>query len=139
MQNDGWFPAVVPAEVRAQARLDGTVTKARLHQAIVQAIVDVNRELAARKIMLLADGVSSLADLDGPKVDGKSVWLIYYQTAICAHVQAGLSELYRDFTTTGQAEDMAQAMEVRASEHRRNLRWAISALLDLSRTTVELI
>ena len=139
VENDGWFPDIDPAKVREQARLDGTVTAVRLRQAIMQAITDVNHELAARKILLLAEGVSALDDLAGPEVGGVSVWLIHYQTAICAHVQANLSELYRDFTTTGQAEDMAQAMEARASEHRRNMRWAISALLGVSRTTVELI
>lgn len=139
LTNDGWFPDVDPQAVRAQARLDGTVTKDRLQQALLTAMADVNHELAGYKLQWLAENVSSLAQVPGPELAGERVWLIYYRNALIAHLQASLAERYRDFDTTGAGDKKADELLSTAAEHRRNLRWSISALLGTPRTTVELI
>lgn len=137
--NDGWFPDVDPQAVRAQARLDGTVTKERLHQVLVIAMADVNRELAAYKLQWLAEGVNGLAQVPGPDLAGERVWSVYYRNALIAHVQANLAERYRDFDTTGAGDKKAEELEATADSHRRNLRWSISALTGRPNCTVELI
>lgn len=139
VSNDGWFPGVDPTAVRAQARLDGTVTKERLHQALVSAMVDVNRELLVYKLQWLAEGVNSLAQVPGPDTAGERVWLIHYRNAVIAHIQASMAERYRDFDTTGDGDKKADELQSSADTHRRNLRWAISGILGIPRTTVELI
>ncbi|PUE89123.1 head completion/stabilization protein, partial [Xanthomonas oryzae] len=45
--NAPFWPAIAPDDVRASMRLDGTVTDARLRQAIVAAMLAVNDALQA--------------------------------------------------------------------------------------------
>lgn len=139
IENDGWFPDVSPTDVRAQARLDGTVTAPRLRAALLHAMADVNRDLSEWRAAQQAAGVPSLEDLPGAELGGQKVWLVYYQQAIVSHVQCSLIESYRDFDTTGSGDAKADGLEARIDSHRRDLRWAISALLARPRTTVELI
>lgn len=137
--NDGWWPNIDPDTVRQTARLDGTVTPARLRQAIVMAVADCNAELALWQLAQQTAGTATAADLTGPSVAGKPAALAYYQQAIISHVQAGLAERNRDVDTTGAGDKKAAELESTADLHRRNLRWAISSITGRPRTTVELI
>ncbi len=139
IENDGWFPDVSPSAVRDQARLDGTVTAPRLRSARLLAMADINAELAGLRLASQASGVYSLEDLPGAELGGQCVWLVYYQQAIVSHVQCGLIETYRDFDTTGSGDAKADGLEARIDSHRRDLRWALSALAGKPRSTVELI
>ena len=139
VQNDGWFPDVDPVEIRAQARLDGTVTPARLLQAILGAMADVNQQLAVYKADQLLAGHAALGDVPGGDLGGARIWLIHYRHAILAHVQANLAEQYRSFDTTGAGDKKAEPLEATADQHRRNLHWAIAAITQRPRSTVELI
>lgn len=139
IENNGWFPDVDPASVRAQARLDGTVTPPRLRAALLHAMADINGELDGWRMAQQAAGVHSLEDLPGAELGGQKVWLVYYQQAIVSHVQCSLIESYRDFDTTAHGDVKALAIEARIDSHRRDLRWAIAALQARPRTTVELI
>ena len=137
VDNDPWFPAVPAARVREVCRLDGTVTPARLGEAIGNAMDSVNRELQAYKAAQLLAGAANLAAAGDGRQPGR------YLRAIYAHIQAELAEVYRDIDTTphndSKAERMRERYEVKVDEHRRNLRWAIADLLGRPRTTVELI
>lgn len=139
IDNDGWFPDIEPAAVREQARLDGTVTPARLRQAILGAMVDVNEQLAVYKLQRQTEGIDSLAAVPGPDLGDERVWLIHYRQAILSHVQAALAEINRSFDTTGAGDKKAEPLEQTADQHRRNLHWAIAAICARPRTTVELI
>lgn len=137
VDNDPWFPAVPAARVREVCRLDGTVTPARLGEAISNAMDSVNRELQAYKAEQVLAGAANLAAAGDGRQPGR------YLRAIYAHIQAELAEVYRDIDTTphndSKAERMRERYEVKVDEHRRNLRWAIADLLGRPRTTVELI
>ena len=137
VDNDPWFPAVPAARVREVCRLDGTVTAARLGEAISNAMDSVNRELQAYKAEQVLAGAANLAAAGDGRQPGR------YLRAIYAHIQAELAEVYRDIDTTphndSKAERMRERYEVKVDEHRRNLRWAIADLLGRPRTTVELI
>lgn len=137
VDNDPWFPAVPAARVREVCRLDGTVTPARLGEAISNAMDSVNRELQAYKAEQVLAGAANLAAAGDGRQPGR------YLRAIYAHIQAELAEVYRDIDTTphndSKAERMRERYEVKVDEHRRNLRWAVADLLGRPRTTVELI
>lgn len=139
LTNDGWFPDIDPVKVRDQARLDGTVTPARLHQAILAAMADINTQLADYKLQRTLEGHNELAEVPGPDLGDERSWLIHYRQAILSHVQANLAETYRQFDTTGQGDKKAEPLETTADQHRRNLHWAIAAIQQRPRTTVELI
>ena len=137
VDNDPWFPAVPAARVREVCRLDGTVTAARLGEAISNAMDSVNRELQAYKAEQVLAGAANLAAAGDGRQPGR------YLRAIYAHVQADLAEAYRDIDTTpsgeGKAERVREKIEAKIEEHRRTMRWALSDLLAIPRTSVELI
>ena len=143
VSNDPWFPAIDPAQLRATCRLDGTVTPERLQHALMQALASVNAELWEFKVSNMLLGHASLADVPAGALNGESVKAHHYRRAVYACVQADLAEAYREIDTTpqsaGKVERVTDRLELKVDEHRRNQRWAISDLLGLRRTTVDLI
>lgn len=137
--NDGWFPDVDPAQARDALRLDGTVTPVRLRAALVAAIAGLNDELRDYAAAQRAQGVAKLADVPSHKIDGESTQLMQYRRAVHCIAKADLIERYRDFDTTGQGDKRAAELEESVCDLRRNARWAVSDLLGLRRTVVELI
>lgn len=143
VSNDPWFPAIDPEDARAVCRLDGTVTAKRLSEALKDALDSVNGELDAWRTAREAEGHTSLADVPARQLGGASVQLARYQRAVYACLQALLAEAYREIDTTpqgaGKQERVQAAYEVKVDEHRRNMRWAISDILGIGRSTVDLI
>lgn len=141
--NDPWFPAVDPDALRRSCRLDGTVTPDRLQHALLHALDSVNLELGAYRQARETEGYASLADVPCTTLNDESVQVARYHRAVYACVQAELSEAYRDIDTTphseGKSDRIKARIEAKADEHRRAMRWAISDLLGIRRTTVELI
>ena len=139
IENDGWWPNVDPAALRLACRLDGTVTPARLRHAAINAIVNVNTQLAVWKDAQIVAGHLALTEVPAQTVDDVSAKLTLYQRAVYAAVQAELIERYRDIDVTARGDKRAEDMSPRIDDARRDLRWAIADLQGLRRTTVELI
>jgi len=139
IENDGWFPDVDLHQLRATARLDGTVTPERLRHSALVAIASVNTELAGYKATQLAQRRERLADVPAHRLAGQSVQLMHYRRAVTCAVQADLAARYRDFDTTGAGDKRAEKLELAIDDLRRDMRWAISDLLGIRRTAVELI
>ena len=137
--NDGFFPNIEPLKLRAFARLDGTVTVDRLSYSILSAVTSVNAELGNFKAAQLLAGFDTLAAVPADQISGVNTKVIHYLRAVYSAVQADLIEHYRDFDTTGAGDKAAEKLEQRTNDLRRNVRWAISDLLAIRRTTVELI
>ena len=137
--NDGFWPDIDPVKLRAVARLDGTVTADRLRSSILSAVMSTNRELAAYKAAQQLLGHATLASVPAEQIDGASVQISHYLIAVYSTVQAELTESYRDADTTGAGDKAADKLELRTSDLRRAARWAVSDLLGIRRTTVELI
>lgn len=135
--NDPWFPAIDTEKVRDVCLLDGTVTPARMANAIENAMDTVNAELREYKSAQLAEGVASLADA------GDGLQARRYVRAVHAHVQAELAQAYREIDTTphndSKNERIRERTEDKVDTHRQTMRWAISDLLGRPRTTAELI
>ena len=142
--NDPWFPDMNPEDVRNACRLDGTITPARLLPALKAAMLSINAELEAYRLDQQSRlGYTSLAEVPAPMVGGESAQVLRYQRAVHACLQADLAEAYRNLDTlpsgTGKEGRVLEGLAVHVDEHRRNQRWAISDLLGMRRSTVELI
>lgn len=143
LSNDGWWPNIDLQALRADCRLDGTVTAPRLRRAVADAVASVNDELAAWQALQQAAGHASLAEVPAPHIDGKSAKVGKYLRAVAACVQADLSEAYRDMDTlpegAGKQDRVLSRLEIRVDGFRRDMRWAIADLQGRRRVIAELI
>ena len=142
IENDGWFPDIALADMRDAMRLDGTVTDARLVQAVVDAILQVNRELADWQGKHAAAGVPALVDVPATRINRESRLLAQYRRAVYSTAKADLIERYRDYDTTASSASDKKSMEwldEAPGAQRRNAQWAIADMVGRTHLTVELI
>ncbi len=137
--SDGWFPAIVLADMRAAMRLDGTVTAVRLKAAVHGAVMQVNQELYAWQKVQKEAGYAALADVPAPTIDHRSVLIEHYLRAVYYLSAAELHAQYRDFDSTHTGVQHAVELESRIDEDRRLARQALRAILHKTPITVELI
>lgn len=137
--NDGWFPDIDADHLRAAMRLDGSITNARLEVAAVNAMITVNRELAAYKAREQANGYAALVDVPAVAIKGESELVHLYRRAVYCTAGAELAERYRSYDATADGNQRADDLTPSVDEYRRDARWAIRDLLGAVRTTVELI
>lgn len=141
--NDGWFPCMKPADVRAACLLDGTVTAERLLPALKSAMLDVNAELSEWAYeQRVRWGYACLSDVPAPQVGGESAKVLHYRRAVHACLQADLLSAYRGMATINTGNKLDRGSDdssTQVAEHRRNQRWAIADVLGRARCTVELI
>lgn len=139
ISNDGWWPDIDAAHLAGSLRLGDTVSDERLEVAIVNAILSVNRELADFRAAQQAAGHYGAADVPGDQVSGETLLVHRYRRAVYSTAGAELAERYRGFDATGSGNANADQLTPTIDEYRRDARWAISDILGLGRTTVELI
>lgn len=139
VKNDGFFPDIDPAAVRAAARITGSVTPDRLRAAILGAILAAEEDLRAWSADRRREGFATLAAVPAPELDGKSAQVIRYHRAIELLTKAEVVERYRDLDTTGAGDRRADAMEPSADDLRADATAAIRQILGRTKTTVELI
>lgn len=134
-----FWPDVDPVKVRAAQRIDGTITPERLREALIEAISSVNAELSAWRIARTAEGSATLASVAAEIVDGTSIHVNRYLRAVGCMAKASLTERYRDFDTTAAGNKKADKLEDPIDDLRRDTRWAISGIIGIGRSTIELI
>ena len=134
-----FWPAIDPATLRQQLRIDGSVANDRLRAAIVAAVMAVNGELDAWRVQQEAAGFATLAAVPAPVVDGASRLSLLYQRAVACATAAEVAERYRSYDTSSTGDRKADALTPSIDELRRDQRWAIRDFLGQRRTTVELI
>lgn len=142
IENDGWFPDIFLSDMRDAMRLDGTVTDARLVQAVVDAILQVNRELADWQARQVQTGITTLADVPATRINRESRLLAQYRRAVYSTAKADLIERYRDYDSTATSLTDKKSMEwldEAPGAQRRNAQWAIADIVGRSHLTVELI
>ncbi|MBP0633282.1 head completion/stabilization protein [Cupriavidus sp. AcVe19-1a] len=137
--NDGFFPDIDVDQALAAMRQDGTVTPDRLRAALIEAALSINAELAGWKASQQAAGHATLLAVPAAQIDGKSTNQHRYIRALHCQARAGLIERYRDYDATAAGDKAAEALLQAVEDLRRDARWAISDLLGITRTTVELI
>lgn len=123
-----WWPAIDLDRARSVMRLNGTVTDERLRESLFNAAYSVNDDLA--------EWSAGRRELDSEKLTDERLVNLYMR-AVFFYAKAELVERYRDFDTTGAGDKRADSQEDVADESRRNMRWAISDILGVSRVTIE--
>ncbi|SFT48760.1 head completion/stabilization protein [Pseudomonas marincola] len=139
LSNDGFWPDIDADDVREAQRINPSVTNKRLEVAIVGALISVNRLLLAKKLNWQAEGFTTLADVPAEQINGASILQAQYLRAIYCATSVEVAERYRSYDTTNTGEKNAEELTASIDELRRDARWAVSDLLGLRRTTVELI
>nr|DAR53115.1 MAG TPA: head completion protein [Caudoviricetes sp.] len=134
--NDLFFPPLKISDFRNQARLDGTVTTARLKDALIEAIAAVNDELEEFKQRSTSE---AFADIPCPKINNESVLVSRYRRAVTCLALANLYERYTSYDTTNDGEKKAELLKDSINELRRDARFAISDILKRPRVDAELI
>lgn len=137
--NDGFFPTVKPAEFRATMRQDKTVTTERMREALVNAIVSVNRQLEAWKALQMAAGKATLAAVDEASIGGQKVKVHLYLRAVYSLAKCELIERFRDYDATNSGREKADELGDSYDDYRRDARWAVADIQGRPRTVVELI
>jgi len=137
--NGGWFPDIDPGAFRRVARVDGSATPDRIRHLLISAIGSVNDELDAWRAEQVWAGITTLAGISGPLIDGQPRAVHLYLRAVYCLANAELLDRYRDFGATPKADKRAETTEPGIDDLRRDARWAISDLLGIRRTTAELI
>jgi len=139
IHTDGFWPELEPDIIRAQMRLDASISTARLRHAILIAVLSINGELALWAAPYRAQGIARLTDIPAPQIDGKSRLELLYQRAVACATAAELTERYRTHDATHSGHQHADALTPSIDELRRDQRWAIRDIKGQTRTTVELI
>lgn len=137
--NTPFWPDLDITEFRAEMRTDGTVTPARLRQAVLTAIAEVNAELHDFRLRQVSAGYASLAEVPADEIDGESQRLQLYRRAVWCWTKATLTERYRDFDATGSGNKKADELVTTVDDLWRDVNWSLSRLQDKPRMTVELI
>lgn len=137
--NNGFWPELVPATYRAGYRIDGTVTSARLVEALEAGRDEVNNQMSTAQAVWMATGIATAAAIprQAHQVVGHHQTL--YLRAVYTAAQALLVERYRDLAATQAGNDQADRKAPSIESYRRDARWAVCDLLGIRRTTVELI
>lgn len=135
----GFWPDIDLLQMRAEMRVDDTITLTRLRGAVVSAFLTVAKDLFPERLKLQLTGATSLAAAGGDELDGELVRVILFRRAVYAFAKAELCEAYRDWDLSRKAEDKAEQLDLTADDYKRNARNALSDFRGGSRTIVELI
>lgn len=139
VSNDGFFPAIDPAQIRAEQRAPNSITPARLRAAIIAAMLTARIDLIRFAAAAQDAGHATLQDIPAPQLDGRSVHVLTYVRAIGLLAKAELIERHRDFDTTAAGGNQASELEGSIAELRRDAQHALRDLQGRGRTTVDLI
>lgn len=140
IQNDGFFPDMDVAKVRAAMRLDGTVTNDILRDALLGAVLEVNDALSGWKAIQVDLGHAHLADVSFVQIGGEPRLVILYRRAVGSCAAAALVERYRGYdASSSDAGKKAEDKRPLIDELRRDLRWAICDIQGTPRCTIGLI
>ncbi|RCV89732.1 head completion/stabilization protein [Billgrantia montanilacus] len=139
IENNGFWPAVSPADFRLVERLDSNVTSERAVHALAVAMADINRQLSAWQTAQMDEGADAIGDVAPPSWLPPNVYPLLYKRAVYATAHATLLERYREISATGEGDERGEAKASAADEYRRDARWAVSEITGRNHTTVELI
>lgn len=137
--NAAFFPDLDLSEFRNKMRLDSTVTDDRAVHALRIAMFNVNAQLAPWIEEKQSEGVTSLENVPELSWQPSGYYQEQYLRAVWSMARADLIDRYRDYDSTNDGHDQAEALEITGDDYRRDAAWAISDIKGSKRTTVELI
>ena len=139
ISNSTFWPDINGQHLRAAMRITDAVTDDRLEVAVVNAMIEANRELSRYREAQQAQGFATLADVPAEQVKGESQLLHLYRRTLYCNALAELVERYSSFDATNSGEKKVTEEESSADQLRRDSRKALRTLLGISHTTVELL
>lgn len=134
IKSDPFYPSISLDHIREIVRIDGAVTNARLQQAIIEEVIDVNRLLK-----VLKDKATVLSDLSTIEINDQPETDYLYLSAVANGVAAKINENYRNYDSSNSGAKKAEEAEYTVDDYRRNKQWAILQLLGENHSVVELI
>lgn len=137
---DGWYPDIDMRHARAVLRLaDGTVTDARLVDALREAIAHTRDVLRDWRATQESKGATALGATDPERIGAENIQIQRYRRAVYGWALALLIERYRGYDTSKEGVRRADALDSAQDDARRDAYWAASDLMKRRRVTVELI
>lgn len=137
--NSDFYPDINLTTCRETMRLDGTVTEARLKNALINAMSQVNQDLYYWRQEQIKKGYLTLADVPAETIAGDSILIHHYERAVFCFTRANTVERYIDYDSTGKPGKDADTQIDLAEDLRRDGRYAVRDILGHSHVTVELI
>lgn len=134
IKSDPFYPSISLDHIREIVRIEGAVTNARLQQAIIEEVIDVNRLLK-----VLKDKATVLSDLSTTEINDQPETDYLYLSAVANGVAAKVNENYRNYDSSNSGAKKAEEAEYTVDDYRRNKQWAILQLLGENHSVVELI
>lgn len=134
IKSDPFYPSISLDHIREIVRIEGAVTNARLQQAIIEEVIDVNRLLK-----VLKDKATVLSDLSTTEINDQPDTNYLYLSAVANGVAAKINENYRTYDSSNLGVKKAEEAEYTVDDYRRNKQWAILQLLGENHSVVELI
>jgi len=133
---NGWFPDIDLATMREAMQLDGDVTDARLKQALLPAMIDVNTQLAHWRMAQQTSGYLAMADVPAEQLDGVSVLAHNYTSAVFCLATA---LIYERHTGYDNKRDTSAERQMPVDDLRRDALRAIAQITGRRSTVIELI
>lgn len=134
-----FWPEIEPAKVRADQRIDNTITPERLAAMLTEALIVTIEALAAWKAEQVANGYARLQDVPSEPIGDRTAHEHRFHRAVGCLAKAQLLERYRDFDSTGKGDKKAEVLSDPIDDLRRDWHNAIADIVGRSRCTVELI
>lgn len=139
LNSGDFFPDISLRHYQQSVLTDGKVTTERLRHALVNAMIEVNRELSEWKRSQIAAGFTSLEAVPADHINNDSELMLLYRRAVYSEAKANLTERYRDTDTTDSGEKKAAALGETTDDLRRDVQWAIQRIKGESHNICELI
>lgn len=133
-----FWPDVDLNHFRDAERIGGTlIPDARVEQALLQAVLTVEGDLAKWRAVQEELGFTSLDTVPSASIGGQHRYGLLWRQAVYALATAELIETHRDVSATGQGR--SDGLDNRADDHRRVSLHAIRAIKGVGRTAVGLV
>ncbi|KUY73355.1 phage head completion protein [Burkholderia cepacia] len=140
IQVDRWYPSIDMRDARAVMRLvDGTITDARLREALIEGIAHTCDVLADWRADKERAGLPDLSATASIEIDGENVQIQRFRRAVYGWARAQLAERYRDYDTSKDGARRADALDCVPGDARRDSYWAGSDIMRRGRVTVDLV
>lgn len=134
--NDGWYPGLDVDDFKARTGLGHVFATESLTAALQSAMIEINATIAPWRA---AQTAATLAEVPATLYGEISEKVILYTAAIFARARAELLRTTRDYDSTKDGHDRAEALEGTADTYLRQSAEAISRLTGRTRAVVELI
>ena len=139
VKNLAFYPDINIADFKKAYRVSDTITDQRTIEAIKNALINVNDQLANWQADQALAGISSLSNVPSDNYGNITKHQQCYYTAVYATAKSYLIDEYRDTDTTNSGNAKTQDMDESADIYLAMAKSSIRKLLGIAKSTIELI